>query len=53
VNRPSAIAHCTEGYKTFDGLPSPRRRIYRHNPDSTPDRRVTGITLDIHNITAA
>jgi len=43
VNRPSA-----------DGLAFPtRRRVYRRNRDSTPDRSVTAITLDIHDITAA
>src|SRR5262245_45020698 len=47
-------AHYTEGYKTFDGLAFPtRRRVYRRNPDGTPDRSLTAITLDIHDITAA
>jgi hypothetical protein len=47
-------ARYTEGYKTFDGLAFPtRRRVYRRNPDTTPDRSVTAITLDIHDITAA
>jgi hypothetical protein len=45
-------AHYTAGYKTFDGLAFPtRRRVYRRNPDGTPDRSVTAITLDIHDIT--
>jgi len=43
-------AHDTEGYRTFDGLAF---RTYRRNPDGTPDRSVTAITLDIHGITAA
>jgi hypothetical protein len=47
-------AHYTAGYKTFDGLAFPtRRRVYRRNPDGTPDRSVTAITLDIHDITTA
>jgi hypothetical protein len=47
-------AHYTEGYKTFDGLAFPtRRRVYRRNPDGTPDRSLTAITVDIHDITAA
>ena len=54
VNAGDLVAHYTEGYKTFDGLAFPtRRRVYRRNPDSTPDRSVTPITLDIHDITAA
>jgi hypothetical protein len=47
-------AHYTEGYKTFDGLAFPtRRQVHRRNPDGTPDRSLTAITLDIHDITAA
>ena len=47
-------AHYTEGYKTFDGLSFPtHREVYRRNPDGTPDRSLTAITLDIHDITAA
>jgi hypothetical protein len=47
-------AHYTEGYKTFNGLAFPTRRtVYRRNPDGTPDRSLTAITLDIHDITAA
>jgi hypothetical protein len=54
VNARDPVAHYTEGYKTFDGLAFPtRRRVYRRNPDSTPDRSLTAITLDIHDITAA
>ncbi len=54
VNAGDPVAHYTEGYKTFDGLAFPtRRRVYRRNPDSTPDRSLTAITLDIHDITAA
>jgi hypothetical protein len=30
-----------------------RRRVYRRNPGSTPDRSPAAITLDIHDITAA
>ena len=29
-----------------------RRRVYRRNPGSTPDRSLAAITLDIHDITA-
>jgi hypothetical protein len=47
-------AHYTEGYKTFDELAFPtRRQVYRRNPDGTPDRSLTAITLDIDDITAA
>jgi hypothetical protein len=47
-------AHYTERYKTFDGLSFPtRREVYRRNADDTPDRSLTAITLDIHDITAA
>jgi hypothetical protein len=54
VNADDRVAHYTEGYKTFDGLAFPtRRRVYRRNRDSTADRSVTAITLDIHDITAA
>jgi len=54
VNAEDPVAHYTEGYKTFDGLAfAPRRRVYRRNPGSTPDRSLTAITLDIHDITAA
>ena len=54
VNAADPVAHYTEGDKTFDGLAFPtRRRVYRRNPDATPDRSVTAITLDIHDITAA
>jgi hypothetical protein len=54
VNADDRVAHYTEGYKTFDGLAFPTlRRVYRRNPDSTPDRSVTAITLDIHDITTA
>jgi hypothetical protein len=54
VNAGDPVADYAEGYKTFDGLAFPtRRRVYRRNRDSTPDRSVTPITLDIHDITAA
>ncbi|HWN00639.1 MAG TPA: hypothetical protein VNO54_26615 [Streptosporangiaceae bacterium] len=54
VNAGDPVAHYTEGYKTFDGLTFPtRRRVYRRNPGSTPDRSPAAITLDIHDITAA
>jgi len=54
VNAGDPVAHYTEGYKTFDGLAFPtRRRVYRRNPGSTPDRSQAAITLDIHDITAA
>ena len=54
VNAGVPVAHYTEGYKTFDGLAFPtRRRVYRRNPGSTPDRSLAAITLDIHDITAA
>jgi hypothetical protein len=54
VNNGDAVAHYTEGYKTFDGIAFPtRRQVYRRNLDSTPDRSLTAITLDIHDITAA
>ena len=53
VNAGDPVAHYTEGYKTFDGLAfPPRRRVYRRN-SSSPDRSLTAITLDIHDITAA
>jgi hypothetical protein len=53
VNAGDLVAHYTEGYKTFDGLAFPtRRRVYRRNPGSTPDRSQAAITLDIHDITA-
>ena len=53
VNAGVRVAHYTEGYKTFDGLAFPtRRRVYRRNPGSTPDRSLAAITLDIHDITA-
>ena len=53
VNAGVPVAHYTEGYKTFDGLAFPtRRRVYRRNPGSTPDRSLAAITLDIHDITA-
>jgi hypothetical protein len=52
VNADHAVAHYTEGYKTLDGLAFPtRRRVYRRNPRGTPDRSLTAITLDIHDIT--
>jgi hypothetical protein len=42
------------GYKTFDGLAFPRRRrVYRRNRDSTADRILAAITLDIDDITIA
>jgi hypothetical protein len=54
VNANAKIAHYTEGYKTFDGLAFPtRRRVYRRNPDGTPDRSLTAITLDIGDISIA
>jgi hypothetical protein len=54
VDATDQVAHCTEGYQTFDGLVFPtRRRVYRRNPDGTPDRSLTAITLDIHNISVA
>jgi hypothetical protein len=54
VNAGDLVARYTEGYKTFDGLAFPTRRgVYRRNRDSTPDRSVTAITLDIYDITAA
>jgi len=54
VNANAQIAHYTQGYKTFDGLAFPtRRRVYRRNPDGTPDRSLTAITLDIGDITIA
>jgi len=54
VNANAQIAHYTQGYKTFDGLAFPtRRRVYRRNPDGTPDRSRTAITLDIGDITIA
>jgi hypothetical protein len=54
VNANAQIAHYTEGYKTFDGLAFPtQRRVYRRNPDGTPDRSLTAITLDISDITIA
>src|SRR5260370_10520573 len=54
ANAGDPVAHYTEGYKTFDRLPFPtRRRVYRRNPGSSPDRSLTAITLDIHAITAA
>jgi hypothetical protein len=52
INAGDPVAHYTEAYKTFDGLAFPtRRRVYRRNPDSTPNRSLTAITLDIHNTT--
>ena len=54
VNAGDPVAHYTEGYKTFDGLAFPtRRRVYRRNPNGTPDRSLTAITLDIDDLTAA
>lgn len=54
VNANAQIAHYTQGYKTFDGLAFPtRRRVYRRNPDGTPDRSPAVITLDIGDITIA
>ena len=53
VNAGVPVAHYTAGYMTFDGLAFPtRRRVYRRNPGSTPDRSQAAITLDIHDITA-
>ncbi len=44
VNAGDPVAHYTEGYKTFGGLAFPtRRRVYRRNPGSTPDRSLTAI----------
>ena len=48
----AVVAHYTEKYKTFDGLVFPTRRlVHRRNPDGTPDRRQTAITIDIYEIT--
>ena len=51
---PALLDPGSDGCKTFDGRAVPtRRRVYRRNPDSIPDRSVTAITLDIHDVTAA
>jgi len=54
VNTGDPVTHDTEGYKTLDGLAFPtRRRVYRRNSGSSPDRSLAAITLDIQDITAA
>jgi hypothetical protein len=40
-------------HRRRDRRERPRRRVYRRNPGSTPDRSLPAITLDIHDITAA
>jgi hypothetical protein len=52
VNGGAPVAHHTGQYRTFDGLAFPtHRRVYRRNPDGTPDRSLVAITIDIHDIT--
>jgi hypothetical protein len=51
VNANAVVAHYADEYKTFDGLVFPtRRRVHRRNPDGTPDRSQTAITIDIYEI---
>ena len=54
VNANAVVAHYTEEQKTFGGLVFPTRRlVYLRNPDGTPDRSLTAITIDIHDIAIA
>lgn len=48
------VAHYTDAHKSFDGVAGPRPaggcRVCRRLPDSTADRTVAAITVDLDDI---